>query len=131
MNLLSLDQCRKLKEWGYPQADAYFHWYLYEPDGQWETQSPEPVWMEVNRGNWEYDAAVENEEECYADPTLDELIVWLGDDILSLDRAVSTAGNTYWWTRPRLKDTKRITGKTLLEAVFKLAEALNQPKEGR
>jgi hypothetical protein len=115
---LSLEQCKKLKEIGFPQGTTNTLWYHHEDE----------------IGDIRTDLYTDNEiENLYADthidawdcPTLEELIEWLGDDIWSLLRkepgSSFVAHNAYGALKGE--------GATPLEACYNLAIAVKSPDE--
>ena len=112
MNHLTIDQCKNLKEWGYLQESKFL---LCKYDN-------ETVW----RHEYLEDTLGYPGDDYYACPTLEELIEWLGDDIHALYH--SSKG---WEAVDSTISVKYVygTGKTPLEAVYALCEALKGTNE--
>lgn len=117
MNTTTLEQSKKLKEWGAPQ-DTSFHWMLnIDKSGKQSTPEHLLVFNKEHPKNWKFNPTID-----YAAYSLEELIVWLGDDFTDVTR--SRDGETTWFTA--FSDTHGSReGDTLLEAVFNLAQAIH------
>lgn len=116
MNHLTLEQCQKLKEVGFPQ-DTYFQWQtVYEssitPDGKTS--------MIIDKNSVlitkAYDKGGIKHEEV-ACPILEELIEWVGHNLALLQ--ITKAGKKLWEASNGNKVTKLC--EIPLEAVYNLA----------
>jgi len=113
-HVTTLEQSKKLKEWGAPQ-DAGKWWF---PHREMETHKLIEWKLLDNRGG---------SDESVAAYTLSEIIEWLGDDFWELQRTANGYGA---YPAPH-HGFMVATQPTLLEAVYALAEAIhNQQKEG-
>lgn len=111
MNHLTLDQCKKLKELGYPQ-DTFFGWEVL-PSGKALLKNALP-WPDYADWTKQYGKAL------IACPTLEELIDWLGEDFYDLMREDDRTYTAHM-------NGDRGEGKTPLEAVYNLCVALKEP----
>jgi hypothetical protein len=69
--VVGLDMAKKLREAGWPQLESVFYWQWFEDDGEWPTFDGQSEWycapMEASYEDYD-------EGECFAAPTVDELI---------------------------------------------------------
>lgn len=122
MNHLTIEQCKKLKEIGFPQDTAYFHYADYEIVGRennYETIGHKYIlqhgYSEVPITNIAFP------RDRYSCPTMEELIEWLGDDFVDLQLPSKEEG---FYSTSIHNSSK---GDTHLEAVYNLAIAINTP----
>ena len=111
MNKLSLEQCKSLKKWGYPQDSQKDTFYYSDR----ENAGISPVF---NDGESDYRGYV-------ACPTLEELIEWLRNEFWTL----KNEGGKTWYVQGDTGETENniilTEGDTPLLAVYALAEALH------
>lgn len=108
VNNLTLEQCKKLKELGFPQES--FTFYL-QSDGKGAY-----LLKCLLPGSF-YDRT----HTCYVCPTLEELIEWLGEDFHELIR--SKENNSIWWNSEGQRGPSEDKA-TPLEAVYNMAVSI-------
>lgn len=112
---LTLEQCRNLKVWGFPQTTQC--WWTFCPVAGSETEWTH-VWTPDNRNYLPM---------TYACPDLEELIDWIGQRFESLTYSPSPIRKGKEWLAEALMDQSRLGryGTTPLDALYRLAESLN------
>ena len=123
MNHLSLEQCKKLEELGFPQDGCDFYWIDYRRETR-------PPYLAYRTPEETYSALRVAEE--FACPTLDELLDWLqndyANDINMHNLQLSQVWNKHEWEvhieTAELKCLGCGYGVTPLEAVYELAVAV-------
>lgn len=122
MTYLTLDQCRKLKELGYPQKNITAFWWTYCPSYRPDLANPD-------KREWTWGITLDkrnNFEQSVACPVFEELIEWLGDRFVALrfdQKEYCVQGVDFTVT-----DAKRyrhgylplVSGSSPLEAVYNL-----------
>lgn len=117
MQLTNLAQSKKLKEWGAPQ-DTGQYIYKGKVSGSLVVFPTAPMAMD------------EGFELVAAAYSLDELIEWLGNNCYRIERDIDKGT----WIADGFADDYEIEiepwyeGRTMLEAVFNLAEAIHSKK---
>ncbi len=115
MNHLSLDQCQKLKELGFPQ-NTYFYW---TPNVVYEVPPEASSTYSISAGpETEYDVAC---------PTLEELLEWLGDDFLGIGKY--DGGKRQPYAAMSEEGRHHCPGADPLEAVYNLCLAVKEYQE--
>ena len=116
MNITSLEQSKKLKEWGAPQDTSHYWFDVLSDDGK------EKGHYVLREADWKYDAGEFGGDKAIAAYDLESLILWLGKDFDSVfkipDVYCAQGINQHY----KYDDTP-------LEAVYGLARSIHQPNE--
>lgn len=121
INVTTLEQSKLLKAWGVPQDTDFYHIWLDGDRGNGYSE-----WYELMHISQEYchNIVVEgkgsgDEGDFYAAYSLEELIGWLGDDL----EVLRNYDHVKQWCA-EARAGQEAMGKTLLAAVFALAQAV-------
>lgn len=117
MTHLTISQCQKLKEIGFPQEDVHFFYSQY---GSLEF---------VEQAGWEGSIAAFYPQSDVACPTLESLIEWLGEDFWHLNMEIIPDSEEDAWSAEG--ENYQCYGVTPLEATYNLAVAIKskQPEQ--
>lgn len=133
MNHLTLDQCTELKRLGFDHETDFVIGNPYLSSGDWDKTVADfiagvPSQLNTSKEVWAY----KDEESAIhimnpiACPTLEELILWLGDDFKLVEKRSFPTRYVAWGWKME-DDMPPKEGGTPLEAVYSLAEAIYKP----